>query len=146
MSAYVLDASVAAKWLLPSKDEPLAAEAAEILRGYVEGRNSFLVPDLFWPEVGNILWKAARAGRMTANSAEAAIAAVKDQRFPTVPSLQVLDEAFVIAQRFERTVYDSMYVALALTSNRILLTADERLANSLGGTFPIRWLGSAYLP
>ena len=35
------------------------------------------------------------------------------------------------------------YVALAITSGRPLLTADEKLANALAAHFPIRWLGSA---
>jgi hypothetical protein len=43
----VIDASVAAKWFLP--DEPFSERALELL-----------LPDLFFSECGNILWKAAR--------------------------------------------------------------------------------------
>jgi hypothetical protein len=38
--------------------------------------------------------------------------------------------AFQIALAFERTVYDSLYVALAVQSEAQLITANERLANS----------------
>ena len=48
-----------------------------------------------------------------------------------------------MALSFQRTVYDAIYVALAITSGRPLLTADEKLANALAAHFPIRWLGSA---
>jgi predicted nucleic acid-binding protein len=74
VTACVLDASVAAKWFLPGARETLAAEAAEVLEAYAAGRLRLLVPDLFWPEVGNILWKAVRQGRMSLTSAEEAIA------------------------------------------------------------------------
>jgi predicted nucleic acid-binding protein len=39
-------------------------------------------------------------------------------------------------------VYDSLYVALATLTNSQLITADERLANSLAARFPVKWLGA----
>lgn len=50
MTTYVLDASVAAKWVLPN--EPLTVNADALLRGYTEGRVSLVVPDLFLPNSG----------------------------------------------------------------------------------------------
>jgi len=64
----VLDASVAAKWFLPASGETLTEEALRLLEGYVKGDPQFLVPDLFWPEFGNILWKAVRLGRISRES------------------------------------------------------------------------------
>ena len=63
MTTVVLDASVAAKWFLPSPSETLRDEAFNLLGQYANGELRFIVPDLFWPEFGNILWKAARQGR-----------------------------------------------------------------------------------
>lgn len=140
--AYVLDASVAAKWFLPGTAETLAAEAAQVLKAYAAGRLRLLVPDLFWPEVGNVLWKAARQGRMSRASAEEAIAALRDRHIATAPTAPLLADAFAIAASYDRTVYDSVYIALAVLSNMPLVTADERLANALAARFPIRWLGA----
>jgi predicted nucleic acid-binding protein len=42
----------------------------------------------------------------------------------------------------DRTVYDSIYVALALQYKADLFTADERLANALAARFPVKWLGA----
>ena len=142
MSAYVLDASVAAKWFLPPGDETLVQESLDLLDGYGRGSVRLMVPDLFWPEFGNILWKAARLGRISIETAEDALLALTQQSLPTSPSLPLLSDAFAIATRFQCTVYDCLYVALAVSSGRPLVTADERLANSLAAHFPVRWLGS----
>jgi predicted nucleic acid-binding protein len=138
----VLDARVAAKWFLPPAHETLTKEALRLLEGYAKGRTRFLVPDLFWPEFGNIIWKAVRLGRISRQSAEAAVVALEERKIPTAPTSSLLKDAFAIATTFDRTVYDSIYVALSVASNIPLVTADERLANALAARFPVRWLGS----
>ena len=60
MTRSVIDASRAAKWFLPPSGEPLADMALRLLAGYADGRFRFAVPDPFWAECGNILWKAVR--------------------------------------------------------------------------------------
>lgn len=142
MSVIVLDASVAAKWFLPAKDETLADEALHLLRRYVNAEIRFVVPDLFWAEVANILWKAIRQGRCTKSIAEGALTSLEQRKLPTVSSVTLLQQAFGIATALDRTVYDSLYVALALQSNGYFVTADERLANALTPRWPVRWLGT----
>jgi predicted nucleic acid-binding protein len=142
VSSLVIDASVAAKWLLPAANEPLREEALLLLRRYTYGQIRLVVPDLFWAELANILWKAVRQGRWMIGTAQAALAALKERNLPTVPSLTLLEEAFAIASTFDRTVYDSLYVALAISSRAQLVTADERLAHALAAHLPVKWLGA----
>lgn len=142
MSLFVLDASVAAKWFLPAAGETLRDEALRLLQRYTNGQLRFVVPDLFWAEFANILWKAVRQGRWTKASADTAIAAMTDRNLPTVPSVTLIEQAFTIATAFDRTVYDSLYVALAVNSKAQLVTADERLARALAAHLPVKWLGS----
>ncbi len=82
MSSLVLDASVAAKWFLPSAHEPLVTEALALLRSYTQGQLRFIVPDLFWAEFGNIMWKAARLGRCSRQESESAISVMRGHRVP----------------------------------------------------------------
>ncbi len=138
----VIDASVAAKWFLPATGETLRNEALELLGRYAKGEVRFVVPDLFWAEFGNILWKATRRGRVSKAAADLAIEAVRDRKLPTVPSETLLVQAFAIAAAFDRTVYDSLYVALAVDSKALLVTADEKLANALAAHLPVKWLGA----
>ena len=142
MTSYVIDASVAAKWFLPPAGEPLAAEALRLLHGYAEGRIRFAVPDLFWAECASIFWKATRQGRCSRQTAEQAIVTLKNRNLPTTSSSTLIEDAFSVAATFDRSVYDCLYVALALRLRALLITADERLANSLAAHLPVKWLGS----
>ena len=142
MTKWVVDASVAMKWCLSSQEEQLVPQAAELLHSYDRGQSKFLVPDLFWPELANALWKAVWKEKIDVPWARKAYAKVAGLNIPTTPSTPLVPEALQLAVTFNRTVYDSLYVALALHSQAELITADERLANSMAARFPIRWLGA----
>lgn len=138
----VLDASVAIKWAMPSAQEPFTDQSLQLLRRYVDGEVDFIVPDVFWAEVGNVLWKGTRQSRWRQDEAEAVAADLQDRGFTTVPSLVLLPEALKIAFAHDRAVYDCLYVALAVQWKSELVTADERLANALAARFPVKWLGA----
>jgi predicted nucleic acid-binding protein len=102
----------------------------------------FIAPDFFWAEFGNVLWKAVRLGRIEPKDPKDAIRRLRGWGIGSTPSENLLDLAFTIATSHQRTVYDSLYVALALRSRCELITADERLVNAMGARYPVRWLGS----
>lgn len=142
MTTCVVDASVAAKWVLPELIEPLADRADRLLRAYIAGSIHIFVPDLFWREIGNFLWKAARRGQISSELARFGLEAMLKRGFRTVETRSHLPEALKIAMDYDRTVYDSSYIALAVAIRSQLITADERLVNALGSRFPVRWLGA----
>jgi predicted nucleic acid-binding protein len=143
--AFVLDASIAAKWFLSGHQETCGNEAVAVFEAFARGEIRLLVPDLFWPEIGNVFWKAAKGGRMTTESAAEAVATLVAASLPTAPCFPVIQDAFQIAAAFGTTVYDAVYVALAVARNLSFLTADERLVKILGQYFPVLWVGSATL-
>jgi predicted nucleic acid-binding protein len=142
LNQLVLDASVAIKWAMPSAGEPLTDEALRLLRRYVGGELEFIVPDVFWAELGNVLWKGTRQRRWRQDEAEAVAADMRARDFATVPSGVLLSEALRIAFAHDRAVYDCLYVALAVQSRSELITADEHLANALAAHLPVKWLGA----
>ena len=142
MKPVVLDASVAVKWYLPRAGERLVEEALELLDRHVKQQIRFIVPDFFWAEFGNVLWKALRVGRLPERSVRSAIDDARRLGISATPTEAVLDHALSIAIANGRTVYDSLYVALAMDLNTEMITADERLVNALGARFPVRWLAS----
>jgi predicted nucleic acid-binding protein len=142
LNTLVLDASVAIKWAMPLAQEPFIDQSLRLLKRYADGDVSFIVPDVFWAEVGNVLWKGTRQRRWRQDQAEAVAADMKARDFSTVSSLGLLSEALRIAFAHDRAVYDCLYVALAVQSKTDLITADERLANALAARFPVKWLGA----
>jgi predicted nucleic acid-binding protein len=141
VTTFVIDASVAVKWFLPSSQEQYSGNAFALLKRYVAGELRFVVPDLFWAELGNVCWKASRQGRWSQKDAQAAVSATKKRAFPTVSTLSLLEDAFAISMAFDRTVYDSLYIALALTVKSEFITADEHLANAVAAHLPVKWIG-----
>ncbi len=144
MRSYVLDASVAAKWFLPAATEPLSSEATALLQRHTKGQFNFVVPDLFFAEVANVLWKAERYGRCDRAVADAAVQRIVSSGFPSFPSSALIEPAMSIGRAYGRAVYDSLYVALAIQTKTQLITADEKLANSLAGRLPVIWLGAIH--
>ena len=144
MTSVVVDASVAVKWCLPVANESLVSQAQRILDAHSRGELHFLVPDLFWAELGNVLWKAVRIGRTSRSHAMSGLESIRDLNIPTSPSIDLLQLGLEIAFAHDRTVYDSLYVALAVQSRSVVITADEKLANALAAHLPVKWLGSFY--
>ena len=142
MKACVIDANVAVKWFLDIEDEQLVDNAKTLLDSHAQGEVQFVVPDLFWAEMGNIFWKAVRLKRCSRQDAETSLDTLQAGDWLTIPSQGLLDQAFQIALSFHRTVYDSLYVALASEFKSELITADKKLVNALTGQFPVKWLGA----
>ena len=142
MTALVLDTSVAMKWAIPSAKETLAAESLQLLKRYTDGDINFIVPDVFWAEIGNVLWKGVRQRRWPQAVAERATSEIRGQDFFTVSSLELLADAMKIALVHDRSVYDCLYVALAIQFKTEMITADEGLANALAARLPVKWLGA----
>lgn len=141
MRNLVLDASVAVKWVLP-RQETLTAESFQLLRSYTEGEINFIVPDLFWAEVANVLWKGVRQKKWSKAVAEDGAEQLRDRNFFTISLLTLLPEALKLALAYDRSVYDCLYVALAIQFKTEMITADERLANALAARLPVKWLGA----
>ena len=142
MTVLVLDASVALKWVIPAANETLIAESVQLLKRYTDGEVDFIVPDIFWAEIANVLWKGARQHQWPQATAEAAASAIRDRALTTVSSRSLLADALKIAFAHDRSVYDCLYVALAIQSKTQMVTADERLANALAAHLPVKWLGA----
>ena len=142
MTTFVVDASVAAKWLLPAAGEDLLDQANDLAARHVRRELLLLAPDLIGAEIGNVLWKAVRRQRISRGEAENSLRRFTDLEIHLMPTPDLLLQALQVAVTCDRSFYDSLYVALALATKTELITADERLVNALGSRFPVRWLGA----
>lgn len=124
MTTIVVDASVAAMWLIPEE----GTEAALRLR---DPDYELVCPDLLFPEVGSVVWKKVRAGELDADTGRRMVAAILAAPLQIEASAALLPIAWEIAVRHGRTVYDAVYLALALALDARLVTADRRLVRAL---------------
>ena len=136
MKPFVVDASVAIKWLVPE----IHSEEASLL---LDENNELRAPDLLWAESGNILWKKWRKEELTADEAERSLEELRQFPVRIFPTAPFCDTAWEIARRFDRSFYDSLYVALAINGGCPLVTADRRLYNTfkdIPSDFEIIWV------
>ena len=124
MRSLVVDASVAVKWFLPEVHSEAAMRVLSL-------GAPLLIPDLLYAEVGNIVWKRVRMGEITKEEAATLLQTLGDLPLAVLPTWPFALSALEIACATGRTVYDSLYVALAVRENARLVTADERLYNAL---------------
>lgn len=125
----VVDASVGIKLALSEEYSDLVDRffAGSLLNGSY----SILVPDLFFVEFANVLWKAVRHGDYPLEEAEEDLAAFQTLRLKVVSTRDLMERALGIACQYGITAYDACYVALSERMEVPLLTADIRLARIL---------------
>lgn len=121
----VVDASVAVKWFHEEEDTDIAEKLQEqIARGEIRA----IVPPLLFYEVANVL--TLKAGSEIEQIVEAH-KVLENLPFQVVEVIHtVLEEAIRIAHQNHLSVYDSIYVALAILSGATLITADRKLAET----------------
>lgn len=94
----------------------------------------FYVPDLFFVECGNILWKYVRNFGYDAASARQDVADLQALRLQTVSTADLLTPAFELALQYDLTAYDACYAALAQQLSLPLITADKPLMRKLAAS------------
>ncbi|MBI2359925.1 MAG: type II toxin-antitoxin system VapC family toxin [Deltaproteobacteria bacterium] len=124
MSELVVDASVAIKWFLPE----IHGDAALRL---LEGEYALRVPDLIFSEFGNVLWKRFRKGQISRKEAIVTTEALLALPLQVESSQSLIPAALEIACSAHRTVYDSLYLAVAIAYQCRVVTADSKLHNAL---------------
>ncbi len=115
---WVVDASVAAKWLAPEPDTP---QAESLLA------DDLIAPDLLYAEVGNILWKKQLRGEMDGATAQVGARWLLQVPLQVHDSASLLADALALALQLQHPAYDCFYLALAQRLDAPLVTADKRL-------------------
>lgn len=124
MSVFVVDASVVVKWFVPE----IHSEAA---RRLLTLPNEYFAPDLLFAETANTIWKKIRRGELEAEDGRRLVADIGRVAVETVSCRALAEDAHALATATGRTVYDALYVALAVRLNTRLITADDRLEAAL---------------
>jgi predicted nucleic acid-binding protein len=133
----VVDASVAAKWVV---DEDHSDQAALLLE--LEACHA---PNHWLAEAVNVLWSKVFKGDLTAADAEERATILLRAPVAGAPVPELMPRAFAISVACTVTIYDSLYLALAEKLGIPMVTADERLIARLSGNDALRrrliWVG-----
>jgi predicted nucleic acid-binding protein len=121
---WVVDASIAVKWVIPE----VLSDKADRVRESDEG---VLAPDLLLVEVANALWRKTSAKEISAREADEAFNLVTESGIDLRPTGPLLPRAMDAARRLEHPVYDCLYLALAEREHAAFVTADHRLLRRL---------------
>lgn len=120
MNKRILDTSVAIAWYLP---ETFSVKARQWQQLMLSGQTTFLVPSLHFWEFANVLRTYVRRHELSEDLAQAIYHC--HLRAP----LEVVDpdrgEVLATALRYDATVYDAVYLTLALSRETPLLTAEK---------------------
>ena len=119
---FVLDASMAATWMLPDEATPSANDILTRLE-----TEEALSPTLLWFELRHVLINAERRGRLGAGETVSLMQTIS--AMPIVDAGRGNDHSILrLAGKHGISAYDASYLALALAERVMLATLDKRLA------------------
>ena len=107
MSVFVVDASVVVKWFVPE----IHSDASRRLLLFP---HEYVAPALLFAETANTIWKKIGRKELTGEEGQQLVADIGRIAVETVPCRALAEDAHALANATGRTVYDSMYVALAV--------------------------------
>lgn len=120
MKSYTIDASIAGKWFFPEKH---SEQASSIL----ETECHCGAPDLIFAEFTSLVSKKIKLNQISLEDARLVL-----DKFCTFPISifeihSLIKPAFEISQALKLTIYDCLYVAHAIKTKSLLITADNYL-------------------
>ena len=123
MNKFVIDASIAIKWVV----EEDGTENALALRG----RTKLIAPELLVAECANVFWKKVHRGELSEDEALFAARLLQASDIELLPTRALLEAATRIAIELNHPAYDCVYIALALECNCQFVTADRGFLRKL---------------
>ena len=124
MNTFVIDSSVAIKWVIQESGTPEALILKE--------RGRLIAPELLIAECANILWKKAQRKELSKDEAFLAARLLQGAEIELLPTRSLLEAATRLAIDLDHPAYDCLYLALAVENDCCFVTADAGFARKLG--------------
>ncbi len=93
-------------------------------------------PDILLAEFANTIWKKVRRGEISDARPSMEELPRLSEIVELHPAHELIAQAGQLAKDIDHPVYDCLYLACAEATDSILVTADRRLANKVGESFP----------
>jgi predicted nucleic acid-binding protein len=123
----VIDASIVLAWCFPEENDPVADRALDAVSA-----GAGLVPPHWHAEIANTLLVAKRRRRLTEPEIARFLDGLMRLRIQVdeAPLVRAWMEASALAEQEKLTVYDAMYLDLAIRRSLPLATLDRELARA----------------
>ena len=130
MTRFVLDNSVAMRWLIPSLKQSDQKYAQRVLKSM--GKADALVPELWYIEASNVLLCAERNGEITTAETKAFTSELENLPITVDSSTwrQSFGQTMDLARVYGLSSYDAAYLELAVRESLTLATLDEKLVKA----------------
>jgi predicted nucleic acid-binding protein len=124
--SYIVDASVAIKWVLPE----IHSDRADRL--LITPDLNLIAPEFIFVEMSNILWKKVQQKQLIEDDAIEALRALQDDMPLIIYSTGInVNSALSIALELKRAVYDCLYLSMAVERGIQFVTADSKFYEAL---------------
>jgi predicted nucleic acid-binding protein len=124
VSVFVVDASVAVKWFMPE----IHTDAALRLRN---SPDELIAPDFYILEVANVIAVKIRRGDLDREEGTAMLESFRRAPIHVYDASALLQPAFDLANETRRSLYDCLYLALAIQVDGQVVTADRKLYDAI---------------
>ena len=130
MTRFVLDNSVAMRWLLTSKKASDQKYAEAVLKTLCETEAS--VPNLWHLEAANVLLGAEKRGELDTGEVERFISQLESLPIYVdhLTAHQAFSRTLVLAKTYKLSSYDAAYLELAIREGIPLATLDKNLSKA----------------
>ena len=128
---FALDVNVALKWVLQEADSNLAQALRD---DFAAGIHELIAPETFPIEAAHVLTRTERQGLIT--NAGRKLSDIMANAPDLHPYMPLLGRAVDISRQCRLGVFDCLYVALAEREGCEIVSADQRMINSLAPHYP----------
>ncbi|MBU7582778.1 MAG: type II toxin-antitoxin system VapC family toxin [Nostoc sp. TH1S01] len=127
----VVDTSVCIKYFIA---DPLTTKVKQLFGHLSNPQTEIFVPDLFYIESANVMWKYVRARMYTVAEVQTDLTTLKNFPLRVVSTADLMADAVNISINYNISAYDACYVALSEQVNAVLLTLDAKLVRALNNS------------
>ena len=123
MNTFVIDASIAVKWVVEEHGTPEALTLRQ--------KAKLIAPELLVAECANILWKKVKREELLKQEALLAARLLQGAEIELLPTRSLFEAATRMSIEIDHPAYDCLYLALAVEKECPFVTADERFLRKL---------------
>lgn len=121
----VVDTSALIRLYIP--DGPAAPGFEKFMRGVERGADKAIAPELLLAECGNVLNRKRKMEEISAMEARELLSDIASLPIRYLSHLPLISTAFDLAEAHGVSVYDALYLSLAVEHEALLFTADNAL-------------------